>query len=94
MFGQSQVRASSRDSNDIVGTRRETRRKFAEGIINLLGVHREFTKGIGGLSGVRRKLAGSSPEACQEFAGSLPKVSKAYWEFTRSLPKVIRSLLG
>ncbi|RRT62838.1 hypothetical protein B296_00029648 [Ensete ventricosum] len=44
MLGQSQVRASSRGLDDVVGTHRDTRRKLAEGIKGLSRVCREIAR--------------------------------------------------
>ncbi|RWV97603.1 hypothetical protein GW17_00039597 [Ensete ventricosum] len=57
MLGQSQVRASSQGSDEVVGTCQETHRKLAEGIGSLLEVRGELAEGIRGLSGVHRELA-------------------------------------
>ncbi|RWV77753.1 hypothetical protein GW17_00061381 [Ensete ventricosum] len=79
MLGQSQVRASGQGSDDVVGTRRETCRKLAEGIKSLPGVHRELTEGIGGLPGVCRKLA----EGIESFLGDR-------WELAKMASRVYR----
>ncbi|RRT60740.1 hypothetical protein B296_00009578 [Ensete ventricosum] len=66
----SQVRASGRGSDDVVGTRRETCRKLAEGIRGLLGVHLELTERIRGMPRVRQKLVEGKSllGVCRELA--------------------------
>ncbi|RWV77578.1 hypothetical protein GW17_00061569 [Ensete ventricosum] len=64
----------------VVGTRRETRQKLAEGIESLPGVHRELAEGIRGLSGVCRKLA--------EGIGSLLGVHRELAEGDRELARM------
>ncbi|RWW59430.1 hypothetical protein BHE74_00033639 [Ensete ventricosum] len=76
-------RASDWGSNDAVGTRRETRRKLAEGIRSLLGVLRELAEGIRGLPGVHRKLA----ECIRSLLG-------VHWELTEGDRELARLALG
>ncbi|RZS11160.1 hypothetical protein BHM03_00042465 [Ensete ventricosum] len=69
-----------RVGDDIVGIRRETHRKLAEGIESLPGVHREFAKGIEGLPRVCQKLA--------EGIGSLLGVRQELAEDNRELVRM------
>ncbi|RWV82048.1 hypothetical protein GW17_00056482 [Ensete ventricosum] len=78
MLGQSQVWASGWDSDDVVGTHRETRWMLAKGTEGLLGVRWKLTIGDRELdrkaSGVRykmtKRLVESSPEVVGKIAGS------------------------
>ncbi|RWW56253.1 hypothetical protein BHE74_00037048 [Ensete ventricosum] len=78
MLGQSQVRASSRGLDDVVGTHRDTRRKLAEGIKGLSRVCREIARSDQELakkaSRVHRKRPRDSPEDCQGLSKSLPGI--------------------
>ncbi|RZS29425.1 hypothetical protein BHM03_00063161, partial [Ensete ventricosum] len=66
-FGQSQVQASGRGSDDAVGNSSGVRRELTEGIGSLLGwrkgVRRKKTK-------THRKIVGGSRKACRELGRS------------------------
>ncbi|RRT33456.1 hypothetical protein B296_00044143, partial [Ensete ventricosum] len=66
-FGQSQVQASGRSSDDAVGNSLRLRRELAEYIGSLLGwrkgVYREKTE-------TRRKIIEGSRKACRELGRS------------------------
>ncbi|RWW58715.1 hypothetical protein BHE74_00034395 [Ensete ventricosum] len=83
MFGRNQVRASGRDSDDVVGTRRE----IAESSPKVLRACWEFTGSSLKVSGACREFAGSSPRVI----GGLPGV---HWELTEGDRGLARSPMG